>query len=296
MATTTKEFSEKVIELMKANKAPWQRPWSVGEAYCGAFRNLATKREYRGVNILALAMACAHHGWTSHEFLTFNQARKLKNSVLKGQHGTPVYFFNVTEKEVVKADGSIDKQDLFFLKTFVVFNAEQLANHTKKEKEVPSWEPLQIGEDILRNSAAVITYGGDAAYYNSRTDSIRLPNLYQFKADADYYATALHELAHWTGHVSRLNRLKYGKFGDEEYAREELRAEIASWMLAMATGLPFNPDNHAAYLNNWIAALEKDYKEITRACNDADKICQLLLSFVGMERKEEDKELEEATA
>lgn len=200
------------------------------------------------------------------------------------------------KKKLLKADGSVEKQDMFFLKTFVVFNEEQLTNHTKKEREVPSWEPLAIGEDILKNSNANITYGGDSAYYNAKTDAIRLPNLYQFKADADYYATALHELAHWTGHVSRLNRLKFGKFGDEEYAREELRAEIASWMLAMATGLPFNPDNHAAYLNNWIESLERDYKEITRACNDADKICQMLLSFVGMERKEETTEAEEATA
>ena len=81
----------------------------------------------------------------------------------------------------------------------------------------------------------------------------------------DSYGTALHELAHWTGHPSRLARSTLAeqyRFGDVNYAKEELRAELASVFLAAQRGIPHDPEQHAAYVNSWIGALKRDKNEI----------------------------------
>jgi hypothetical protein len=115
------------------------------------------------------------------------------------------------------------------------------------------------------------------------TDSIHLPPRENFEDAGRYYGTALHELGHWTGHGSRMNR-EFGPFGSEPYAREELRAEIASWMLGQDTGIPHDPEQHTAYVQSWIKALEQDSFEIQRACRDAEQIKEYVL---GLERKKE---------
>ena len=95
----------------------------------------------------------------------------------------------------------------------------------------------------------------DRAFYNRISDSIHLPLRAAFKTAGDYYGTALHELAHWTGHPERLNRETLNesyRFGDLEYAKEELRAELASVFMMAERGIPHNPDSHAAYLGSWL--------------------------------------------
>jgi antirestriction protein ArdC len=94
-----------------------------------------------------------------------------------------------------------------------------------------------------------------------------------------FYSTALHELGHWSGHPSRLNRDLVHKFGSPEYAREELRAELASFFVSARLGLPHDPSQHAAYVGSWIQALAQDHNEIFRAAKDAEKICEFVLEF-----------------
>ena len=112
-------------------------------------------------------------------------------------------------------------------------------------------------------------------------DAIHLPPKENFDAPDKYYATALHELGHWTGEEKRLNR-EFGPFGSEKYAREELRAEIASWMLGQEIGIGHDPGQHAAYVQSWIQALKEDPYEIVRACRDAEKIKEYVFD---LERK-----------
>ena len=102
--------------------------------------------------------------------------------------------------------------------------------------------------------------------------------------NAEFYGTALHELGHWTGHPSRLNRSLGGGYGSANYAREELRAEIASWMISRETGIPHNPGNHAAYIKSWIKAIKNDYRELRMACRDAEAIVGYLLNKVEIAR------------
>lgn len=115
--------------------------------------------------------------------------------------------------------------------------------------------------------------------FNRTRDFIVLPPKERFFGQGEYYAVALHELGHWTGHADRLNRDMGGRFGDSSYAREELRAEISSMMMSRELGLPHNPDRHAGYVGDWVKVLTEEPMEILKASQDAAKIKEFIFSF-----------------
>jgi len=122
----------------------------------------------------------------------------------------------------------------------------------------------------------------DRAFYSRSEDAVHLPQQDAFRSAADYYGTALHELAHWSGHPTRLNRPTLNesyRFGDPNYAKEELRAELASVFLSAERGIPHNPEQHAAYVGSWIKALQDDKNEIFRAAKDAHKAADFILGL-----------------
>lgn len=146
------------------------------------------------------------------------------------------------------------------------------------------WEPVEKAENILAASGAEIKHDqSNRAFYRRMEDAIHLPPKENFDAPDKYYATALHELGHWTGEENRLNR-EFGPFGSEKYAQEELRAEIASWMLGQEIGIGHDPGQHAAYVQSWVKVLKEDPYEIVRACRDAEKIKEYV---IDLERKKE---------
>ena len=131
----------------------------------------------------------------------------------------------------------------------------------------------------MQNSGAVIRIGGDRAFYTPATDHIQLPPDNAFRGPPEFAATALHELGHWSGHASRLNRDMKGRYGSAAYAMEELRAELASAFLASELGIPIDIPQHASYIENWIKPLKDDKREIFRAAADAQKIADMLMGF-----------------
>jgi antirestriction protein ArdC len=145
------------------------------------------------------------------------------------------------------------------------------------------WEVINSAESILQNSGAKISHDQpDRAFYNRLSDSIHLPPRAAFDSAANYYGTALHETAHWTGAPQRLNRETLNNsqgFGDIQYAKEELRAELASVFLMAERGIPHNPDSHASYLGSWIKSLQADKNEVFRAARDAHRAADLLLAL-----------------
>ena len=181
-------------------------------------------------------------------------------------------------------DGTPDsRHDRLLHRVYTVFNASQIEGipaHTLRARQ--EWEIIQAGEAVLQNSGARITHDqADRAFYR-RTDDIHLPSRAAFNSAADYYGTALHELAHWTGHPQRLNRETLNEsylFGDLNYAKEELRAELASVFLMAERGIPHNADSHAAYLGSWLQALRDDKHEIFRAARDAHRAADLLIAL-----------------
>ena len=170
------------------------------------------------------------------------------------------------------------------LHVFSVFHVSQL--QTLDGQDLPAyeppelaWDPIERGEEILRDSGALITHDqSDRAFYRIATDDIHLPPREHFPEAGHYYSTALHELGHWTGHESRMGR-EFGPHGSEVYAKEELRAEIASWMLNQELGLPHQPDQHVSYVDSWVSVLQKDPYEIMRACRDAEKIKEYVMNL-----------------
>ena len=169
----------------------------------------------------------------------------------------------------------------FIHRVYTVFNAQQIDGiplHVPKQHT--TFEAVQAGEQILSNSGANIAHdrSGFLQPFARRNPSAPKD---AFKEAAGYYA-ALHELAHWTGHPSRLDRstlTESYRFGDVNYAKEELRAELASVFLSAQRGIPHDPEQHAAYINSWIGALRRDKSEIFRAAHDASKATDFILAL-----------------
>src|SRR5258708_2467567 len=145
-----------------------------------------------------------------------------------------------------------------------VSNAQQLEGIPESEtsRDV-GWDPLQKAERVLGSSQAKIQHSqGGGAFYRPSTDTIHLPARDRFENASAYYATALHELGHWTGHADRLNRDLAHPFGSEGYAREELRAEIASLILGSEVELGYDPGQPAGYVDHWVQILTDTPTEI----------------------------------
>lgn len=297
MAEAKKPFSEQVaenlIEQLKAGTAPWQRPWEAGDGASMFPMNPTTGKRYRGINAIHL-MA---QGRTDQRWMTFKQAQAVDAQVRKGERGTPIQYWKFTDEQtklddqgrpVLDAKGEPVKQVVklerprVFMAT--VFNAEQIDGLPVLERKPQTWDANERAEAILKASGADIRHGGDRAFYRPSSDFIQMPDRGQFPDASKYYATAIHELGHWTGHETRLDRDLANPFGSEAYAKEELRAEIASMILGAEIGLGHDPGQHVAYVASWIKALKEDPMEIFRAAADAEKIQDFVLA---LEQKQE---------
>lgn len=268
------EVTNEVIRMIEAGTAPWIKPWSVGEI--AAAYNPTTQKPYRGGNVIALMVASMRKGYTDPRWMTYRQAAGRGWRVRKGEKSARIEFFTEQEQKD-KTTGETKVRPI--ARHYPVFNAQQVdgvpqLDLPKKEE----WKAIRAGERIMKKSGAIIRYGGNSAYYDKVLDYIQLPEREHFFNAAMFYSTACHELAHWTGHPSRLNRATcMTARRSDEYAREELVAELASWFLSAETGLPFDPSQHAAYINSWLLALRKDKNEIFRAASAASKATDYLL-------------------
>lgn len=284
------QIAAELIGMIRAGTAPWQRPWQPTQDNDLPF-NHTTGKAYGGSNILTLMM----RPYTDPRWMTYKQAQSVGAQVRKGERGTTLFKL-VTHSEQVKKDrhGQVVKDaeghpvkerialEQPYLSSFSVFNAQQIEGLPEWQQQPVSalWAEDNIAETLLAASGAVIEHqAGNRAYYSPGQDKIVLPHQHQFASQGDYYAVALHELGHWSGHESRLSRDLSGRFGSAEYAKEELRAEIASMMLTRQLGLAHKPERHAAYVESWVSVLQDDPMEILRASRDAQKIQHYILSF-----------------
>jgi antirestriction protein ArdC len=286
------EVTDSIVKMLEEGVAPWQKPWeSAGMPF-----NPTTEKVYRGGNAIHLMATGLSRGYEDPRWMTYKQAAENGWQVRKGEKGTSIEFWEVNDKAEEKAgepskgdngESAKGSQRRLVHRVYTVFNANQLEGVPAYERPQPSaFEAVQSGERILANSGAKIAHDQrDRAFYNRSLDSIHLPPKDAFKDAPGFYGTALHELAHWTGHPSRLNRPTLTdsyRFGDLNYAKEELRAELASVFIAAEVGVPHDPANHAAYVGSWIKALKDDKNEIFRAAHDASKATDFVL---GLERE-----------
>ncbi len=275
------EFADRIVAELERGVKPWVRPWDP-EKTGGpqAPFNPTTGKRYHGINVLILGMDMRAFQSGDPRWMTYQQAIESDWQVRKGEKATTIFF--AKPYEVDDDDAENGRKTVRVLKHYSVFHASQIEG-------VPAYKPPGIDEApwtqpeaaaaILKNSGAVIRTGGDRAFYSPVTDHIQLPPEISFRGPPEYAATALHELGHWTGHPTRLNRDMQGRFGSSAYAMEELRAELASSFIANELGIPTDIPQHASYVSNWIKPLKDDKREIFRAAADAQRIADMLLGF-----------------
>ncbi len=283
------QVAESLIEQLKSGTAPWQKPWKPGNPLLSFPHNPTTGKLYRGINALYLMSKER----SDPRWLTYKQAADMGAQVRKGEQSTTVQYWKFTEqrdktdsngKPVIGNDGKPVRETVKLQRPRVfyaaVFNAGQIDNMPGLVIEPVQWNPVERAERILEACGVVIEHGEfDRACYIPKLDKVRLPHKHQFETSDRYYATALHEIGHSSGHETRLNRDIEHPFGSEGYAREELRAEIASMMIGATLAIGHDPGQHAAYVASWIKVLQEDPKEIFRAAADAEKIKDYVLAL-----------------
>jgi len=270
------EVTDKIIAALEAGTAPWQRPWTALAEF-GMPHNGITGRHYNGINTVLLFLEAQARGFADSRYMTFKQASEAGFKIKKGAKSISVYFFKKLEVEERDPDtGESKTKGIPYLTEYRVFNAQDIEGIPVPATANHHWEPIEVMEKLVKRLGVEIQYGGNRAYYDPTNDYVRMPLRGQYPSKEAFYATLAHEILHWSGAPSRLNR-EFGRFGDEAYSREELRAEIGSAMLAAQYGIPTSIENHSAYVASWIKALKNDKREIFRAASDASKIVTFLV-------------------
>jgi len=278
------EVTARIIGELEAGRLPWVQPWSSAGLGPALPRNAVTARAYSGINVLILWSQGFARGYPSQGWLTFRQALDAGGCVRKGERGTGVVFADrfVPESEKVRAaEQGDDAKPVPFLKRFTVFNVAQCEgldpSLVRDRAALPERELVPVAESLIAASGVDFRIGGAEAFYVPSADYVQVPPQPAFFAQIDYYRTALHELTHATGHVSRLDRKLLNPFGSKDYAREELVAEMGSAFLCAALGI-VPTVRHADYLGCWLDVLREDNRAIFRAASAASKAADWLLA------------------
>ena len=300
------QLSEKLVAEIKEGTSLFQKP--VKENGKPAFVtpiNPITGKGYSVMNALIMGMK----RFDDPRWLSAEAARYAGNWVKKDEKGTLIEFPKTKDIQAIRtAEGDrIIKDGVTQTKTVTfdkpqqakpfMFNGEQLKDmppleeFLARQNEGETLSPNERAGKLIEDSKAVIIHGGQEAYYDKKRDAIFMPEPEQFENETKYYQAAVHQLAHWTGHESRLNRPMEGKFGSLDYAREELRAAIAGILIGGELKIGHNFGQQAAYMSNFAKILKDEPFEIAKASRDAQKISNLLL---GVNQKREQKQAPEA--
>ncbi len=279
-------ITQEIIARLESGTKPWIKPWR-GVPVSRPLR--ACGVPYRGMNVFWLWMVADMCGYASPFWMTYNQAKELGAQVRKGEKSTIAIFYKSYTKEVETPDtGEKTDESRRVLKAYPVFNADQVEGlsehfHPAATLEVVEPEGRQAELDLFfANIPAVLRHQGDAAYYEPVADRVTMPPAHLFSGFDHYYATLAHELSHWTGHASRLDRNLKNRFGSAAYAAEELIAELSSAMLGAELGLPVTHlDSHASYIEHWLKLLKQDDRAILTAAAKAEEASRLLLQLGG---------------
>ena len=269
------EIVQKLVSAIEQGTAPWQRPWRGREAH----QNAVTGRLYTGINQLALEMKSMDiDGGHDPRWLTFNQAKEKGWKIKKGSKGTHVTLWKpIVDEALPEGDNVIAVWE----KVFTVFHASQIEGIGEYViPEINEIEANDRAEQIISSSGARIEYGGGRAFYRPSEDFIRIPPKEDFITAEGYYSTLLHELIHWTGHSSRLNRDQSGWKHSSSYAFEELVAEIGSIFVACSARIPQSEEhfkNHASYVDGWLSIIKSDKNALFRAVAAANRAADYLI-------------------
>jgi len=282
-------ITERIVADLEKGVRPWVQPWSSGNANGRITRPLRHNGEpYTGMNVLLLWSEGLARGFTSPIWMTFRQSIELGGHVRKGESGsTVIYASRFTKTETDEHGGEVER-DIPFLKTYSVFNVEQITGlpehfYHRPTPIVDPVERIEHADRFFANTGSVIRHGGSRAFYSPSSDHIQMPIFESFRDAASYVAVLSHEHIHWTADARRVGRdlSRYAKDRSER-AREELLAEIGSALVCADLGivpeLEPRPD-HAAYLASWVSILSNDRRAIFSAAAHAQRAVVYLHSL-----------------
>ena len=307
LSAEKQELVDSIIKLMEKNNLSFQKMWRDSKTPF----NPLTDKKYKGSNNLRLITSALTQNFNDPRWMTFNQAKEKGYKIKKGAKSTSIYYYRYMDRLIKKPfdvkvienlkeeeKEEYKKKNVYsLLKKYNVFNAEQIEGIEKyQENTIDISKRNEILEKVLSNSAAPIYYDkSEEAYYDLREDTIHLPKKENFKNIESLYSVALHEMAHSTGHESRLNRDMTGVFGNKSYAKEELIAEFASIFISQETRIKTDIkdfENNAAYLKSWGSLLKESPEILFEAIKEAQKVNDYIIGPYREELKTIENEKE----
>lgn len=282
------QVTDTIIRQLENGTVPWHKPWSGNpDRVLSIPQNFTTGKNYRGINILLLWASSLEKEYTTDEWASLKQWNEKKEYIRKGEKGSLIVYYDTLEKEV---EGEV--KHIPYLKSSYVFNRCQLASYdpaqptnenAPKENLV---ERIYNIESFIGNTNAIVEHHGSRAFYHPKADKIVMPLPESFtdsevcSATEGYYCTLLHELIHWSGHSSRLDRQGGKKFGDKDYATEELVAELGAAFLCSEFNIETaEKGNHASYIDHWLNVLKENKHCLITAASEASKSCDFLMKL-----------------
>jgi antirestriction protein ArdC len=276
------EITDSIIAELEKGATPWVKPWNAPQ---GADKNVISQKPYRGINKLITAMIGGIKGYSNPAWASYDQWQKMGGQVRLGEKATKIIFWSkATGKDTVTGES----KEYAFAKAHFIFNVAQVDGIDIIVSDDKQNDNAKIDncESTIKASQAKIIHGGDTACFIPSSDIIRMPELGTFQSSEHYYATAFHELTHWTSDKKRCDRdISKGRFGNPDYAFEELVAELGAAFLCSTHGIAGDL-RHAGYIESWLKALKNDNKAIFKASGLAQAAADYVLNCKASEETE----------
>lgn len=270
-----------ILDALNSGVRPWVQPWDSATALGLPRRHNGLA--YKGINVLALWAAAQTHGYKSRHWLTFKQALALGGAVRRGERGQPIVFYS-DGAPTEDGEGDAPPPRRAVLRSYTVFCADQIGGLPVHFYAPAVMPPADDDAELAARFArvpALVEHGGARACYNPTTDTIHLPPRHSFVSAGQFFSTYLHELAHWSGHATRLARDLQPRASLAAYAREELTAELCSAFLGAELGLAVDHfECHASYIGSWLKLLDRDPGALLTAAGHAQRAADYLRTFL----------------
>lgn len=277
-----------IVEAIENGTMPWQRPWAATDL--GSMPLRENGEPYKGINSFWLGLLGMINGYGSPYWMTFKAAKRHGGHVRKGEKSEIAIFYSTIQKE---DEDTGEMRTIRFLKSYRVFNVAQIDGLPERFYGTPVTEQDRIeriakADRFFNAIPAQVSHGGNAAAYSPTLDAIRMPPADAFVDAPAYYGTLAHELAHWTGHKTRLDRLDpTAKFGSPDYATEELVAELSASFTLGHLEIASSPrDDHAAYIASWLKALKANNSLIFSVAARASEATDYLIEQAQNQRED----------
>ena len=276
--------TNQIIEAIENGTGEWERPWNSDHAASRMPVNVTTGKSYRGVNVLSLWSSAFSKAYVGNKWGTFKQWSDMGCAVRRGEKSTTGVFWKDVNQSQDQAQGSEQEEGRtrrILASAFALFHSDQVDGfEPEPEKKKSPFERVVRADAFFGSVPVKIVHLKDMPFYDLKSDLVNMPRPETFKDAISYYSTLAHEATHWTGHPSRLAREMQHRFGDEQYAAEELIAELGAAFIAADLELEADPRvENAPYIQSWLRILKSDKYAIFNAAGHAQRAADFLHQF-----------------